>query len=131
MSPRLRRVPPLYRELADLSPRTFVEEEILLGALGMREIFVGYDFASGRSTGTIALRNRSGSSPGSGPYDRADQRGRMCVQQSGIVQGIQQGHVEAAALLGRLYSLTGTWSKAIVKAANWDSRPRMCKRAMN
>jgi riboflavin kinase / FMN adenylyltransferase len=101
---------PFTHGLADLSPSTFVEE-ILLGALGTREIFVGYDFAFGKGRqGTIALLQRIGQQAGFLVHtiEPISVDGRV-VSSSGIRQGIQQGHVEAAALLlGRLYSLTGT-----------------------
>jgi riboflavin kinase / FMN adenylyltransferase len=101
---------PFTRELAALPPGTFVEE-VLLGALGMQEIFVGYNFAFGRGRqGTIALLQEIGRQAGFRVHtiEPISVEGNV-VSSSGIRQGIQQGHVdEAALLLGRLYSLAGT-----------------------
>jgi riboflavin kinase/FMN adenylyltransferase len=101
---------PFTRELAELSPRAFVEE-VLLGALGMREIFVGYDFAFGKGRqGTITLLQEIGQQAGFRVHtiEQISVDGRV-VSSSSIRQGIQHGRVdEAALLLGRLYSLSGT-----------------------
>jgi len=101
---------PFTRELANLSPSTFVED-VLLGALGMQEIFVGYDFAFGKGRqGTIALLQEIGHQAGFRVHtiEPISIEGKV-VSSSDIRQGIQQGRVEEAALLlGRLYSLTGT-----------------------
>jgi riboflavin kinase/FMN adenylyltransferase len=101
---------PFTRELADLSPSTFVED-VLLGALGMQEIFVGYDFAFGKGRqGTITLLQKIGHQTGFRVHtiEPISVDGHV-VSSSSIRQGIQQGRVdEAALLLGRLYSLSGT-----------------------
>jgi riboflavin kinase/FMN adenylyltransferase len=101
---------PFTRELAELPPATFVED-ILLGALGMREIYVGYDFAFGKGRqGTSALLQQMGHRAGFRMHTIEPIRVEgYVVSSSGIRQGIQQGRVDEAALfLGRLYALTGT-----------------------
>jgi riboflavin kinase / FMN adenylyltransferase len=101
---------PFTRELADLPPATFVED-VLLGALGMQEIYVGYDFAFGKGRqGTSALLQQMGQRAGFRVHtiEPISVEGHV-VSSSGIRQGIQQGRVDEAALfLGRLYALTGT-----------------------
>jgi riboflavin kinase/FMN adenylyltransferase len=101
---------PFTRELADLPPATFVED-VLLGALGMQEIYVGYDFAFGKGRqGTSALLQQMGQRAGFRVHtiEPISVAGHV-VSSSGIRQGIQQGRVDEAALfLGRLYALTGT-----------------------
>ena len=98
------------RQLANLSPVAFVEE-ILLGTIGMQEIYVGYDFAFGKGrSGTIALLQELGSRAGFRVHIiepiAVEER---VVSSSSIRQWILQGSVdEAALLLGRLYSIAGT-----------------------
>jgi len=100
---------PFTPTLANLTPVAFVED-VLLGMLGMREIYVGYDFAFGRGRqGTISLLHELGV--------QHDFRVHMIepvtvdgsvVSSSIIRQWLQQGRVDAAApLLGRLYSISG------------------------
>jgi riboflavin kinase/FMN adenylyltransferase len=100
---------PFTPALANLTPVAFVED-VLIGMLGMREIYVGYDFAFGRGRqGTIALLHELGA--------QHDFRVQMIepvkvngsvVSSSMIRQWLQQGRVDAAApLLGRLYSISG------------------------
>ncbi len=101
---------PFTLELASLSPSAFVED-LLLGTLGMREIYVGYDFAFGKGRrGTTTLLQELGERHGFEVHiiNPITVQGRV-VSSSNIRQWIQQGRVdEAALLLGRLYSLVGT-----------------------
>jgi riboflavin kinase/FMN adenylyltransferase len=101
---------PFTLELAGLSPSVFVED-LLLGTLGMREIYVGYDFAFGKGrSGTITLLQELGRRHGFRVHTITPiaVQGRV-ISSSSIRQRIQQGQVdEAALLLGRLYSLVGT-----------------------
>jgi riboflavin kinase/FMN adenylyltransferase len=100
---------PFTRELANLSPTTFVED-VLLHAIGMREIYVGYDFAFGKGrSGTIALLQELGERHGFAVQiiEPITVQGRV-VSSSMIRQWVQQGAVdEAARFLGRLYSIAG------------------------
>ncbi len=57
---------PFTRELATLEPTAFLDE-ILLGALGAREIIVGYDFTFGKDrAGTTSLLEQVGADKGFG-----------------------------------------------------------------
>jgi riboflavin kinase/FMN adenylyltransferase len=101
---------PFTQELANLTPVAFVEE-MLVGMIGIREIYVGYNFAFGKGRqGTIALLQDLGSRHGFhvhiiGPIAVEGQ----VVSSSVIRQWVQEGRVhEAALLLGRLYSIAGT-----------------------
>jgi riboflavin kinase/FMN adenylyltransferase len=100
---------PFTRELANLGPSDFVED-ILLGTLGMREIYVGYDFAFGKGrSGTTDLLQELGERHGFTVHiiKPIAVHGHV-VSSSSIRQWIQQGRVdEAALLLGRLYSVVG------------------------
>jgi riboflavin kinase / FMN adenylyltransferase len=101
---------PFNRQLASLTPVAFVEE-ILLGTIGMQEIYVGHDFAFGKGrSGTIALLHELGSQAGFRVHIietiAVDER---VVSSSSIRQWILQGEVDEAALfLGRLYSIAGS-----------------------
>ncbi len=101
---------PFNRQLANLTPVAFVEE-ILLGTIGMQEIYVGHDFAFGKGrSGTIALLHELGSRAGFRVHIietiAVDKR---VVSSSSIRQWILQGDVDEAALfLGRLYSIAGS-----------------------
>ena len=101
---------PFTQELANLSPAAFVED-VLVGTIGVREIYVGYNFAFGKGRqGSIALLRELGERYGFGVHviEPIAVEGRV-VSSSMIRQWIQQGGVdEAALLLGRLYSLAGT-----------------------
>jgi riboflavin kinase/FMN adenylyltransferase len=101
---------PFTQELANLTPVAFIED-VLVGMIGVRELYVGYNFAFGKGRqGTISLLQELG--------DRIGFRVRIIepiavegkvVSSSIIRQWIQQGDVdEAALLLGRLYSISGT-----------------------
>jgi riboflavin kinase / FMN adenylyltransferase len=101
---------PFTRELADLTPETFVKD-VLVRTIGIQEIHVGYNFAFGKGRqGSIALLQALGQRHGfrvciSEPIAVAG-----CVVSSSVIrQWIEQGSVdEAARLLGRLYSIAGT-----------------------
>ena len=101
---------PFTRELADLTPDVFVED-VLVGAIGIREIYVGYNFAFGKGRqGSIALLQELGQRHGFRVHivEPIALEGRV-VSSSIIRQWIQQGQVDEAALfLGRLYSITGS-----------------------
>jgi riboflavin kinase/FMN adenylyltransferase len=101
---------PFTPALANLTPVAFVEE-VLVGTIGIREIYVGYNFAFGKGRqGTIALLQELGKRHGFRVHiiEPIAVEGR--VVSSSIIRGwIQQGNVdEAALLLGRLYSIAGT-----------------------
>ena len=101
---------PFTQALADLTPVAFVEE-VLVGTIGIREIYVGYDlrFRQGAARSDRAPP-RTGAITGFCVHiiEPIAIEGRV-VSSSMIRQWIQQGSVdEAALLLGRLYSMTGT-----------------------
>jgi riboflavin kinase/FMN adenylyltransferase len=100
---------PFTQELANLTPAAFVED-VLVGTIGVREIYVGYNFAFGKGRqGSIALLQELGHRYGFGVHiiEPIAVEGRV-VSSSMIRQWIQQGGVdEAALLLGRLYSIAG------------------------
>jgi riboflavin kinase/FMN adenylyltransferase len=100
---------PFTLELANLTPVAFVED-VLVGTMGMREIYVGYDFAFGKGRqGTIGLLQELGSRHGFRVHiiEPIAVEGNV-VSSSIIRQSIQEGDVrEAAVLLGRLYSIAG------------------------
>jgi riboflavin kinase/FMN adenylyltransferase len=101
---------PFTRELADLTPVAFVED-VLVGTIGIGEIYVGYDFAFGKGRqGTIALLQELGDRYGYHVHiiEPIAVEGRV-VSSSAIRQWVEQGCVDEAALfLGRLYSIAGT-----------------------
>jgi riboflavin kinase / FMN adenylyltransferase len=101
---------PFNRQLANLTPVAFVEE-ILLGTIGMQEIYVGHDFAFGKGrSGTIALLHELGSRAGFRVHIiETIAVGERVVSSSSIRRWILRGDVEEAALLlGRLYSIAGS-----------------------
>jgi riboflavin kinase / FMN adenylyltransferase len=101
---------PFTQELADMTPVTFVED-VLVGIMGIRQIYVGYNFAFGKGRqGTITLLDELGSRHGFGVHiiEPVAVEGHV-VSSSIIRQSVQDGSVhDAALLLGRLYSITGT-----------------------
>jgi riboflavin kinase/FMN adenylyltransferase len=101
---------PFTQELANLSPVAFVED-VLVGTMGIREIYVGYDFAFGKGRqGTITLLQELGYRHRFDVHivEPIAVEGRV-VSSSVIRQWVQQGSVDEAALfLGRLYSIAGT-----------------------
>jgi len=101
---------PFTQELANMTPVTFVED-VLVGIMGIRQIYVGYNFAFGKGRqGTITLLDELGSRHGFGVHiiEPVAVEGHV-VSSSIIRQSVQDGSVhDAALLLGRLYSITGT-----------------------
>jgi riboflavin kinase/FMN adenylyltransferase len=101
---------PFTQELANLTPVAFVED-VLVGTIGIRELYVGYDFAFGKGRqGTIQLLQELGGRHGFGVHiiEPITVHGKV-VSSSTIRRWVQQGAVdEAALLLGRLYSIGGT-----------------------
>ena len=101
---------PFTPALANLKPESFVEE-VLVERLHVREMYVGYNFAFGKGRqGTLALLQALGDRYGFAVHiiKPIAVDGRI-VSSSIIRQWIQQGRVdEAALLLGRFYSITGT-----------------------
>jgi riboflavin kinase/FMN adenylyltransferase len=100
---------PFTQALADLTPVAFVEQ-VLVHTIGIREIYVGYNFAFGKGRqGSITLLQELGQHYGFLVHilEPVSMAGHV-VSSSMIRQWIQQGQVdEAALLLGRLYSITG------------------------
>jgi riboflavin kinase / FMN adenylyltransferase len=101
---------PFTQTLANLTPVAFVED-MLVKIMGIREVYVGYNFAFGKGRhGTIALLQDLGSRHGYRVHiiEPIAVAGRV-VSSSIIRQWVQEGNVdEAAHLLGRLYSIAGT-----------------------
>jgi riboflavin kinase/FMN adenylyltransferase len=101
---------PFTQALANLTPVAFVEE-VLVRTIGIREIYVGYDFAFGKGRqGTIALLQELGNRYEFRVHiiEPIAVEGRV-VSSSIIREWVQLGSVdEAALLLGRLYSIAGT-----------------------
>jgi riboflavin kinase/FMN adenylyltransferase len=101
---------PFTQALANQGPGTFVEQ-VLVRAIGIREIYVGYNFAFGRGRqGSIALLQELGQHYGFQVHviEPISVAGRV-VSSSVIRQWLKHGNVdEAAALLGRLYAIAGT-----------------------
>jgi riboflavin kinase/FMN adenylyltransferase len=109
---------PFTQALADLTPVAFVEA-VLVGTIGIREIYVGYNFAFGKGRqGSIALLQELGQDYGFLVHiiEPIAIEGRV-VSSSMIRQWILQGSVdEAALLLGRLYAITGSVVEGYQKA---------------
>jgi riboflavin kinase/FMN adenylyltransferase len=101
---------PFTQELANLTPVAFVED-VLVRTIGIRAIYVGYNFAFGKGRqGTITLLQELGSRDGFQVHivEPITVEGHV-VSSSIIRQSVQDGRVhEAALLLGRLYSIAGT-----------------------
>jgi riboflavin kinase / FMN adenylyltransferase len=101
---------PFTQQVANLTPVAFVED-MLVGTMGIQEIYVGYNFAFGKGRqGTIALLQELGNRHGFRVHilEPIAVAGRV-VSSSIIRQWVQQGDVdEAARFLGRLYSIAGT-----------------------
>jgi riboflavin kinase/FMN adenylyltransferase len=99
---------PFTRDLAALSPEEFLQP--LQANLGMKELWVGYDFALGR--------NRAGNMPRLAELGKEFgyelkplqpiQLGERVVSSSLIRENLANGEMEEAnGMLGRLYSVTG------------------------
>jgi len=101
---------PFTQELADMTPVAFVED-VLVGIMGVRDIYVGYNFAFGKGRqGTIMLLQDLGSRHGFDVHiiEPITVEGHA-VSSSIIRRAVQEGGVhEATVLLGRPYSITGT-----------------------
>jgi riboflavin kinase/FMN adenylyltransferase len=101
---------PFTQELADMTPVAFVKD-VLVGIIGIRDIYVGYNFAFGKGRqGTITLLQELGSRHGFGVHiiEPIAVEGHV-VSSSIIRRSVQDGSVhEAAVLLGRLYSISGS-----------------------
>ncbi len=100
---------PFTRELAGLSPETFVDEH-LVQPYGPSCLVVGADFALGRArAGNVARLREIGTERGFTveAVDLLQEQGGI-VSSSRIRDALAEGRVgEAAGLLGRRYSLTG------------------------
>ncbi|MCC6652568.1 MAG: bifunctional riboflavin kinase/FAD synthetase [Candidatus Eisenbacteria bacterium] len=100
---------PFTRELAGLSPETFVDEH-LVRPFGPACLVVGADFALGRArAGNVARLREIGAERGFTveAVDLLQEQGGI-VSSSRIRDALAEGRVgEAAGLLGRRYSLTG------------------------
>ncbi|RMF86036.1 MAG: bifunctional riboflavin kinase/FAD synthetase [Nitrospinota bacterium] len=100
---------PFTREFANWEAERFVEE-ILHRRIGVKEIYVGYDFAFGRGRqGTPALLESLGATAGFAVKILAPvQNGGGVVSSTRIRHLVQRGAVqEASRLLGRPYMLEG------------------------
>jgi len=101
---------PFTQELAAMTPVAFVEE-VLVGIIGIRDIYVGYNFAFGKGRqGTITLLQELGSRHEFGVHIIEPIAVEDHVVSSSIIRrSVQDGSVhEAAVLLGRLYSISGS-----------------------
>ncbi len=101
---------PFTQELANMTPVAFVED-VLVGIMGIRDIYVGYNFAFGKGRqGTITLLDELGSRHGFDVHTIEPIAVEGHVVSSSIIRrSVQDGSVhDAALLLGRLYSITGT-----------------------
>jgi riboflavin kinase/FMN adenylyltransferase len=99
---------PFTRELAELTPEKFLEP--LKQHLGMKELWVGYDFAMGKNrSGNTARLAELGDSLG---YKlkviEPVQTGNTIISSSQIRNSLLEGKMETAGeLLGRNYSFSG------------------------
>ena len=99
---------PFTRELAELGPEEFLSP--LIQHLGMRELWVGYDFAMGknRSGDTASLLTLSGQFGFELKIINPILAGRQAISSSLIRESLVRGDVESAReMLGRNYSLSG------------------------
>ncbi len=101
------------RRFADQAPEEFVEK-ILVGAIGIKEVTVGFDYAFGKARqGTIPRLREMGGKLGFAVHvvGPVTVDGRP-VSSSRIREALEAGDVESAAqCLGRPYSLEGTVAK--------------------
>jgi riboflavin kinase / FMN adenylyltransferase len=99
-------IEPFTRELAGLTHTDFVDQ-ILVGALGAREVVVGYDFTYGRARAgnTTTLRETPGLDVHVVPPFTVD---GLVASSTKIREFIHEGNVEGAAvLLGREFDVEG------------------------
>lgn len=97
------------REFADQHPEEFARR-ILVDGLGVREVYVGYDYAFGKGReGSIASLKEMGERYGFtvGVVDAVQVNGTV-VSSSRVRDLVNEGRVDAAPLyLGRFYSIEG------------------------
>lgn len=100
---------PFDRDFAATSADTFVEE-VLVAAIGVRELVVGYDYAFGRGRqGTIAFLREKGQEHGF-PVTvvEAHYENGMLVSSTRIRELVAEGRMdEVRLLLGRYYQIRG------------------------
>jgi len=100
---------PFSREFSQKEPRAFIEE-VLLERLGMREIWVGFDFVFGKDRqGDINLLQERGRQLGFSVEIVPPVRLQGKIVSSTFIRGLlKEGRVaEASGLLGRPYHVTG------------------------
>ena len=101
---------PFTRDLSNLSPRDYVEQ-ILIETIGLREIVIGYDHRFGRDrAGDRATLETLGAEHGFSVDVIPEQLvHEVTVSSSEVRRQLEAGGVaQAANLLGRPYTLTGT-----------------------
>ena len=102
---------PFTRDLSMLEPEAYVEE-VLIGQVGLREIVIGYDHAFGRNRkGNRQTLERLGAEHGFSVDVIPEQIEHGITVSSTAIRRLlrEEGDVrEAAALLGRPYTLAGT-----------------------
>ncbi len=97
-------------ELAAMPAEEFVRQ-VLVGRLGVRELYIGSQFAFGRGrTGNLELLRRMGAELGFEAFGVPERmEGSEPISSTRIRRAVQEGQVELAArLLGRPFSITGT-----------------------
>jgi riboflavin kinase/FMN adenylyltransferase len=98
------------RELAAFSPRRFVDE-VLVRAIGVRDIVVGYDFTFGRDrAGNVQVLTELGGELGFEVHvEPAFSVSGIIASSTKVREFVLEGRVGGAALLlGRSFSVTGT-----------------------
>ncbi|MFN3596996.1 MAG: bifunctional riboflavin kinase/FAD synthetase [Rubricoccaceae bacterium] len=102
---------PFTRDLSLLEPETYVEQ-VLLGAVGLRELVIGYDHRFGRARrGDRALLEALGARHGFSVDVIPEQVARGLTVSSSAIRHLLADEGDAAgaaALLGRPYRLAGT-----------------------
>jgi len=97
-------------ELAAMPAEEFVRQ-VLVGRLGVRELYIGSQFAFGRGrTGNLELLRSLGAGLGFAAFGMPERmEGGEPISSTRIRRAVQEGRVELAArLLGRPFSVTGT-----------------------
>ena len=100
---------PFTRELSQMSAREYVQQ-VLIGAIGAREVVIGYDHAFGRNReGDADLLRLMGKEFGFGVnVIPAQVVGQHVVSSTEVRHALEAGHVaEAASMLGRHYTFDG------------------------